>query len=144
MTRPLRLLFALPLLCCALAATAIAHGVVHDRDTAVHKDRMDWRQDGLNLRLQGTPAGLRVEAANCFGLKAGDVITTVAGKPMPSVQSLMDTLRSQQGHSLVLQVRSADGQPRTLRWSASDYADLVPPEPPAPPLPPPPPPAPRP
>lgn len=142
MAPTLRLLFTLPLLCCALAATAIGHGAVKDRDASLHDDRMDWRQDGLALHLRGATDGVLVEATNAFGLKTGDVITTLGRAPVRTVQSLVDALRAQAGHSAALQVRGTDGKVRTVRLSPSQYIDLLPPPPPAPPMAPPPPPPP--
>lgn len=144
MTTTFRLMLALPLLCCALAATAIAHGDAQDRDGSHHEEQMDWRQDGQHLRMKSGADGVQVQQANTLRLHDGDTITALGTQPVRTPQSLTDGLKTQQGHSVALQVRGSDGSTRTVRWSPSEYADLLPPAPPPPPLAPPPPPAPQP
>lgn len=144
MTTTFRLIFALPLLCCAVAATAIAHGDTQERDGSRREDRMDWRQDGQHLRLHGSAQGVQVEEANALRLRQGDMITALGSQPVRTPQSLIAGLKALQGHSVALQVRGSDGNARMVRWSPSEYAGLLPPTPPSPPLAPPPPPAPQP
>lgn len=121
MTATFRLMFVLPLLCCAVAATAIARGETPPRAAHLEDDRLDSRQDDRQLRLQG-----------------GDSILALDAQPVSTLGALFDGLRGREGHSVALRVRAADGAVRTVRWSPSDSADLLPAPPPSPPLAPPP------
>jgi hypothetical protein len=138
MTATFRLMFVLPLLCCAVAATAIARGETPPRAAHLKDDRLDWRQDDRQLSLQGGPHGVQVAAANVLRLQAGDTILALDAQPVSTLGALFDGLRGREGHSVALRVRAADGAVRTVRWSPSDSADLLPAPPPSPPLPPPP------
>jgi S1-C subfamily serine protease len=132
MTIAFRLMFALPLLCCAVAATAIAHGGARDRDGSYHEEQMDWRQDGKHLRMKSGADGVQVQQANTLRLHDGDTITALGTQPVRTPRALIDGLQARQGHSVALQVRAGDGNTRTVRWSPGEYADLSPPAPPPP------------
>ena len=101
-----------------------------------------WTEDGQSLVLRsqsdGASAGevlvMRAEPSPFHGLRAGDVILAVDGRPLHQVEGLMRALRASRP-DVALRVRH-DGADTTLVWSRADYRALVPPPPPAPPAPP--------
>lgn len=81
---------------------------------------------GLGARLSRVPAGWRIDAiymadpelpseasplaAPHLGLKVGDIITTVNGRPTASAPHILELLRGQAGRQVLIEVKQADGK----------------------------------
>ena len=129
---------ALPLLACAVGALCLAHGAA--RAAGPRHDMLYWEQEDRRLQMRDGAQGVVVDLAQpapIAGLRAGDVVQRVGEVRVTTLASLLDILRTQRGHSIVLTVRRGNAA-RVLRLAADDYADWIPPHPPPPPAPPPP------
>ena len=124
-------------------AMATSLGVAARSSHATVND-FSWSDGGQSLALHSqsddTSAGnvvvTRAEPSPFHGLRAGDMIVAVDGRPLHQVEGLMRALHGRTS-DVALRVRRG-GAETTLVWSRADYRVFLPPPPPAPPAAPPP------
>jgi S1-C subfamily serine protease len=106
------------------------------------------RWNGLNLasvdadlgRYFGATRGVLVlSTGDLEGLRAGDVIQSIDGKPVTTPRDVMDALRGKPGSSRVAVSYMRDRKPATGQVTVPKQLDALPPLPPMPPAPPAPP-----
>lgn len=73
------------------------------------------------MSVVAVSAGGEAERA---GLRAGDIITEIQGKP-PGEESTQQLARLQPGDTVVVKVRSRRGSERELRWKVSGREEMV-------------------
>lgn len=128
--RPSRFSFmALGLLAAATAACSAA---------PQESSRMDWRQNGRQLALDGDNGVVRVRAASPaghFGVQAGDQVVRAGNTPVARVSDLTTALAGATQPTVTVTVLR-DGRQVQVPVATAAWRAVVPPAPPAPPAPP--------
>ena len=97
-------------------------------------ESFQWIEDGQVVALHGDGQHLVVTAvdrAPLPGLRAGDALLAVDGRPMHRIADLRQALDVAKGRSVLVQV-AREGTTRTMTWTGTDYGLFLP-SPPTPP-----------
>lgn len=94
-------------------------------------DRFDWQNQKSQLELvaKSTDSGVvvtKITPENFLGLRRGDVLSSVAGKPVRTVRELLGDMHALNGADAIVAVKRG-GAEMTVKLSATDYRAVLPP-----------------
>ena len=101
-------------------------------------ESFEWIEDGQVVALHGDGQRVIVSEVNRAplpGLRAGDALVAVDGRPVHRLADLRQALQESKGRNVRVQI-VRDGAPLTMTWARAGYGLFLPSPPPPPPAPP--------
>ena len=94
-------------------------------------DRFDWESSTRQIELTSRPVDAwvvvrKLEPADLWGLREGDMVISVADRPTRTVRELLDDLHDLKGADAMARVKRGDAEIK-VKLPSADYLPMLPP-----------------